>query len=250
MKSLIAWLFGFSYLKKLYQKHYDNFELKNNFWNKTLDLFNIKYSILNTEKIPETGPVIVVCNHPFGLVDGLIIADTISKKRKDYRILINDEISQVGLIRPYLFPLKLDEKRESVKFNLKSKNDAIRHVQNGGALIIFPSGEVATKEKIFGKVIEKKWQSILGAIIRKTEATICPVYFNGENSFLFHVLGIIHYPLRRILFAKELINKKNKFFKAVCLPTHYSSQFIGKGNSEISNELREYTLKGKQSFNN
>ena len=250
MKSLIAWLFGFSYLKKLYQKHYDNFELKNNFWNKTLELFNIKYSILNTEKIPETGPVIVVCNHPFGLVDGLIIADTISKKRKDYRILINDEISQVDLIRPYLFPLKLDEKRESVKFNLKSKNDAIRHVQNGGALIIFPSGEVATKEKIFGKVIEKKWQSILGAIIRKTEATICPVYFNGENSFLFHVLGIIHYPLRRILFAKELINKKNKFFKAVCLSTHYSSQFIGKGNSEISNELREYTLKGKQSFNN
>lgn len=250
MKLLIAWLFGFLYLKKLYQKNYNNSELRNNFWNKTLELFNIKYSILYTEKIPETGPVIIVCNHPFGLVDGLIIADTISKKRKDYRILINDEISQVDLIRPYLFPLKLDEKRESVKFNLKSKNDAIQHVQSGGALIIFPSGEVATKEKIFGEAIEKKWQSILGAIIRKTEATICPVYFKGENSFLFHLLGIIHYPLRRILFARELINKKNKFFKAVCLPTHHSSQFIGKGNSEISMELREYTLKGKQSFNN
>lgn len=250
MKLLIAWLFGFLYLKKLYQKNYNNSELRNNFWNKTLELFNIKYSILYTEKIPETGPVIIVCNHPFGLVDGLIIADTISKKRKDYRILINDEISQVDLIRPYLFPLKLDEKRESVKFNLKSKNDAIQHVQSGGALIIFPSGEVATKEKIFGEAIEKKWQSILGAIIRKTEATICPIYFKGENSFLFHLLGIIHYPLRRILFARELINKKNKFFKAVCLPTHHSSQFIGKGNSEISMELRKYTLKGKQSFNN
>ena len=83
MKSLIAWLFGFLYLKKLYQKHYNNSELRNNFWNKTLKLFNIKYSILYTEKIPETGPVIIVCNHPFGLVDGLIIADTISKKRKD-----------------------------------------------------------------------------------------------------------------------------------------------------------------------
>ena len=88
MKSLIAWLFGFLYLKKLYQKHYNNSELKNNFWNKTLELFNIKYSILNTEKIPKTGPVIIVCNHPFGLVDGLIIADTVSKKRGDYRILI------------------------------------------------------------------------------------------------------------------------------------------------------------------
>ena len=162
MKSLIAWLFGFLYLKKLYQKHYNNSELKNNFWNKTLELFNIKYSILNTEKIPKTGPVIIVCNHPFGLVDGLIIADTVSKKRGDYRILINDEISQVDLIRPYLFPLKLDEKRESIKFNLKSKNDAIQYVQNGGALIIFPSGEVATRQKIFEKAIEKRWQSILG----------------------------------------------------------------------------------------
>ena len=250
MKSLIAWLFGFLYLKKLYQKHYNNSELKNNFWNKTLELFNIKYSILNTEKIPKTGPVIIVCNHPFGLVDGLIIADTVSKKRGDYRILINDEISQVDLIRPYLFPLKLDEKRESIKFNLKSKNDAIQYVQNGGALIIFPSGEVATRQKIFEKAIEKRWQSILGAIIRKTEAAICPVYFHGENSFLFHLLGMMHYPLRRILFARELINKKNKFFKAICLPTYHTSQFIGKGNFEISNELREYTLRGKESFNN
>ena len=106
------------------------------------------------------------------------------------------------------------------------------------------------RKKYLEKLLKKKWQSILGAIIRKTEATICPIYFKGENSFLFHLLGIIHYPLRRILFARELINKKNKFFKAVCLPTHHSSQFMGKGNSEISNELREYTLRGKESFNN
>lgn len=250
MKSLIAWLFGFSYLKKLYQKNYNNLDLKNNFWQKTLELFNIKYSILNNERIPRSGATIIVCNHPFGLVDGLIIADTVAKIRNDYRILINDEISQVDHIKKYLFPLKLDGKKESIKFNLKSKNDAIQYLNNGGALIIFPSGEVATREKVFGKAIEKKWQSILGAIIRKTEATICPVYFQGENSFLFHLIGIIHYPLRRILFARELINKKNKFFKATCLPNHNASQFIGMGNSEIANELRKFTLKGEKSFNN
>ncbi len=250
MKSLIARLFGFSYLRELYQKNYNSPDMKNNFWQKTLELFNIKYSILNNERISKTGATIIVCNHPFGLVDGLIITDTVAKKRKDYRILINDEISQVDLIRKYLFPLKLNEKKDSVKFNLKSKNDAIQHLHNGGALIIFPSGEVATRENLFGKAIEKKWQSILGAIIRKTEATICPVYFQGENSFLFHLIGIMHYPLRRILFARELINKKNKFFKAICLPTHPASQFLGKGNSEIANELRKFTLKGEKSFNN
>jgi len=250
VKSLIAWLFGFSYLKKLYQRNYNNLDLKNNFWQKTLALFNIKYSILNSERISKSDATIIVCNHPFGLVDGLIIADTVAKRRNDYRILINDEISQIDHIKKYLFPLKLDGKKESIKFNLKSKNDAIQYLNNGGALIIFPSGEVATREKVFGKAIEKKWQSILGAIIRKTEATICPVYFQGENSFLFHLIGIIHYPLRRILFARELINKKNKFFKAICLPTHNTSQFIGMGNSEIANELRKFTLKGEKSFNN
>ncbi len=250
MKSLIAWVFGFSYLKKIYQKYYNDPELRENLWNKTLNLFNIQYSILHAERIPETGGVIIVCNHPFGLVDGLIIANTVSKKRSDYRILINDEISQVDLIRPYLFPLKLDGKRESIKFNLQSKDNAIHYVENGGALIIFPSGEVATREKLFGKAVEKKWQSILGAIVRKTKATICPVYFNGENSFFFHIIGLIHYPLRRILFARELINKKNKFFKVICLPSLHTSQYLSMGNSEIAEELRLVTLKGERSFKN
>ena len=96
----------------------------------------------------------------------------------------------------------------------------------------------------------KKWQSILGAIVRKTKATICPVYFNGENSFFFHIVGLIHYPLRRILFARELINKKNKFFKAICLPSLHTSQYLSMGNSEIAEELRLVTLKGERSFNN
>ena len=69
MKSLIAWLFGFSYLKRVYQKYYNDPELKENFWNKTLNIFNIQYSILYSENIPENGGVIIVCNHPFGLVD-------------------------------------------------------------------------------------------------------------------------------------------------------------------------------------
>ena len=250
MKSLIAWLFGFSYLKRVYQKYYNDPELKENFWNKTLNIFNIQYSILYSENIPENGGVIIVCNHPFGLVDGLIIANTVAKKRSDYKILINDEISQVDLIRPYLFPLKLDEKRESIRFNLKSKDNAIHYVENGGALIIFPSGEVATKESLFGQAVEKKWQSILGAIVRKTEATICPVYFSGGNSLFFHIVGLIHYPLRRILFARELINKKNNFFKAICLPPLHTSQYLGMSNSEIAEELRLVTLKGKKNINN
>lgn len=250
MKSILSWLFGFSYLKKIYQKYYNTPEFKENFWNTALNIFNIRYSILNSEYIPNSGAVIIVCNHPFGLLDGLIITNIICQKRSDYKILINDEISQVDLIRPYLIPLKLDGKKNSIKFNLQSKEDAINHVKDGGALIIFPSGEVATKETLLGNVIEKKWQSILGSIVRKTNAKICPVYFKGNNSMIFQITGLIYYPLRRILFARELINKKNKFFESVCLPPLNTSQFTGIANADIADQLRNITLQGEKIFNN
>ena len=158
-------IFGFSYLKQLYKKNYSDPDFNNNFWKKTLQILRIEHTLKNAELIPKQGPCIIVSNHPFGILDGLIICSEVAKLRKDYRILINEELTAIDHIRDYLFPLRLDMSKDALKLNIKSKNDAIEFINKGGLVIIFPSGEVATSERLFNKAIEKEWKPIIGSIV-------------------------------------------------------------------------------------
>ena len=243
LHTIIEKLFGFSYLKQLYKRNYSNPELQNNFWKKTLEILKIEHSLKDAERIPKQGPCIIVSNHPFGILDGLIICSEVAKLRRDYRILINEELSAIDHIRDYLFPLRLDMSKDAAKINIKSKNDTIEFINKGGLVIIFPSGEVATSERLFKKAVEKEWKPLIGSIVRKVNCKILPVYCRGQNSFLFQLTGIINYKLRRILFARELINKSNKKFYAECGELLDSQLFHKMNNSEIAESLRSETLK-------
>jgi putative hemolysin len=222
-------IFGFSYLKQVYKKNYHDPELHNNFWKKTLEILKIERPFKDSEHIPK--------------LDGLIICSEVAKLRKDYRILINEELTTIDHIKDYLFPLRLDMSKDALKLNIKSKNDAIEFINKGGLVIIFPSGEVATSERLFKRAVEKKWKPIIGSIVRKVNCKILPVYCHGQNSFLFQLTGIINYKLRRILFARELINKSNKKFKAECGELLDSQLFHKLENSQIAKNLRSETLK-------
>ena len=243
LRSTVEKVFGFFYLKQLYKKNYSDPELNNNFWKRSLEILNIEHILRNAERIPKQGPCIIVSNHPFGILDGLIICSEVAKLRKDYRVLINEELTIIDHIRDHLFPLRLDISKDAAKINIKSKNDAIEFINKGGLVIIFPSGEVATSEKIFKKAVEKEWKPIIGSIVRKVNCKILPVYCHGQNSFLFQLTGIINYKLRRILFARELINKSNKKFDVECGELLDSQLFHKLENSQIAKDLRSETLK-------
>jgi putative hemolysin len=243
LRKTIEKIFGFSYLEQLYKKNYSDPELNNNFWQRSLEILNIEHILRNAERIPKQGPCIIVSNHPFGILDGLIICSEVAKLRKDYRVLINEELTAIDHIRDYLFPLRLDMSKDAAKINIKSKNDAIEFINKGGLVIIFPSGEVATSEKLFKKAVEKEWKPIIGSILRKVNCKILPIYCHGQNSFLFQLTGIINYKLRRILFARELINKSNKKFNVECGELLESQLFHQLENYQIAKNLRSETLK-------
>jgi len=154
LRSTVEKVFGFSYLKQLYKKNYSDPELNNNFWKRSLEILKIEHALKNEERIPKQGPCIIVSNHPFGILDGLIICSEVAKLRKDYRVLINEELTAIDHIRDHLFPLRLDMSKNAAKINIKSKNDAIEFINKGGLVIIFPSGEVATSENLFRKAVE------------------------------------------------------------------------------------------------
>ena len=200
-------------IKSLYKINYKELKQSNNFWKKTLDILKINYIAENVDNIPKAGSSIIVANHPFGLLDGLIICSIICDVRKDYKILINDEVSQIDQIREYLLPIKFSTLTEDIKKNIISKKKAIEHVNSNGILITFPSGEVATSSLIFNEANERRWKPLIGSIINKTNAAIIPVRFFGKNSLFFQTIGFVNNNLRRILFIRELLNKKNQTFK-------------------------------------
>ena len=103
LRSTVEKVFGFFYLKQLYKKNYSDPELNNNFWKRSLEILNIEHILRNAERIPKQGPCIIVSNHPFGILDGLIICSEVAKLRKDYRVLINEELTAIDHIRDHLF---------------------------------------------------------------------------------------------------------------------------------------------------
>ena len=229
-------------IKSLYKINYEDLKKSSNFWKKTLNILNIDYYAEHITNIPKTGSAIVVANHPFGLLDGLIICSIICDIRKDYKILINEEVSQIDQIREYLLPIRFSTVTEDIKKNIITKKKAIEHLNSNGILITFPSGEVATSSLIFNEANEREWKPLIGSIINKTKADIVPVRFFGKNSLFFHTIGFINNNLRRVLFIRELFNKKNKKFnlsigKRITLP-----QKEKLSNRQIVEKLRSIVL--------
>ena len=229
-------------IKSLYKVNYKELKQSNNFWKKTLDILKINYIAENVDNIPKAGSSIIVANHPFGLLDGLIICSIICDIRKDYKILINDEVSQIDQIREYLLPIKFSTLTEDIKKNIISKKKAIEHVNSNGILITFPSGEVATSSLIFNEANERRWKPLIGSIINKTNAAIIPVRFFGKNSLFFQTIGFVNNNLRRILFIRELLNKKNQTFKLSIGKKISSLHEERLNNRQIVDKLRSLVL--------
>ncbi|MBD1142694.1 1-acyl-sn-glycerol-3-phosphate acyltransferase [Pelagibacterales bacterium SAG-MED35] len=229
-------------IKSLYKVNYKELKQSNNFWKKTLDILKINYIAENIDNIPKAGSSIIVANHPFGLLDGLIICSIICDVRKDYKILINDEVSQIDQIKEYLLPIKFSTLTEDIKKNIISKKKAIEHVNSNGILITFPSGEVATSSLIFNEANERRWKPLIGSIINKTNAAIIPVRFFGKNSLFFQTIGFVNNNLRRILFIRELLNKKNQTFKLSIGKKISSLNEERLNNRQIVDKLRSIVL--------
>jgi putative hemolysin len=176
-----------------------------------LMMLGIKYHPLMKKKaIPESGPLIIVSNHPFGGIDGLVLASIISTVRQDIRILANHYLGLFKELRPILFSVDPFLKRASISNNAHSILKAASWVKKGGALITFPAGEVSHLSIKKREIADPKWHNTIGRLVHITGATVLPVFFNGNNSPLFHLTGLIHPRLRTALLPRELLKKRRK----------------------------------------
>lgn len=183
------------------------------FWRAALDAMGIDLTTPHEqlERIPKTGPVIVVANHPHGLVDGMIFADMIGRIRSDYRILTRslltsiDEVAGSFMI-PVPFPHDPDAQRKGVEMRAKAMN----HLKEGGVVALFPSGVVAASETWFGPAVEAEWNVFTAKMIRRSGATVVPMKFPGQNSRAYQMANKFSPMLRQGLLLHEIVHSCNK----------------------------------------
>ncbi len=172
------------------------------------------------DRIPADGGFITISNHHFGSLDGLILCDTVGRRREDYKILTTFMLSLIPNLSPNFLPVN----------NLGGKNDArsinsirmaLQHIKDGGALGLFPAGEVATYQKegkrtaVSAQIVieDKPWAPNMIRLIQKSGLPVVPIYFDGTNSRNFHFLGKIHPRLRTVRLVHELFNKRGTHIK-------------------------------------
>lgn len=182
------------------------------FWRPALDIMGIDLATPADQlaRIPAEGPVIIVANHPHGLVDGMILADLIGRVRTDYKILTRSLLTDVEEIQQFMIPVPFPHDEDALEKNLEMRKQAMAHLAGGGVIVVFPSGVVASSDSMFGPAIEREWNPFTAKMIARSGATVVPIRFPGQNSRWYQVANQIHPALRQGLLLHEVVHALNK----------------------------------------
>jgi putative hemolysin len=177
-----------------------------------LDL-EIELDEKHLENIPKSGPFIVVANHPFGALDGLTLLYAICKVRPDFKVMANFLLQNVEPIKDFFISVNPFEQRKEIYSNVTGLKAVMQHLEQGHALGLFPAGEVSTYQGDLRTITDRKWANSAIKIIRNARVPVIPVYFDGTNSRVFHLLGLIHANLRTLALPSEMLKKKGKVLR-------------------------------------
>ena len=201
---------GQPHLKRLYDAHRTNRRPGESFWAAAVRSLELKL-VCNEDALahlPREGALVIVANHPFGVLDGVIISYLTSKVRNDFIVLTNSVLYQAEEIRAHLLPIDFAETKEALETNLKSRAHAKAHLMKGGCLVIFPAGGASTAPKPWSRrAVDAEWKNFAARLIVAARAPVVPVYFAGQNSRLFQIASHISLTLRLSLFFKEVYDK-------------------------------------------
>lgn len=152
--------------------------------------------------IPD-GPLVLIANHPFGIGDGMASLALAEELDRPFRVIINKELMKIPEIQPYSLPIDFAETREAMKVNMNTKKEALKLLAEGVTIVVFPSGGVATADKPFGRAEDLPWKIFPSRLIQSAKATVLPVYFEGQNGPIFHIVSKFSMTLRLSLLIRE-----------------------------------------------
>lgn len=175
------------------------------FWDVMVERYGLTLDVVggSLDNIPKDGPLILIANHPYGILDGLMMGHILSEVRGDFRIMAHRIFRKAEELNRIILPVSFDETKEAVKLNLQTRKEALGYLSEGGAIGIFPGGTVSTSAKLFSHPMDPGWRSFTARMVGKSNATVVPVFFEGHTSRLFQIASHLHSTLRMGLLIKE-----------------------------------------------
>ena len=176
------------------------------FVDKALEYFDFDYSVRawERERIPVTGKVVIVANHPIGSLDGLALLKLIYDVRPDVKVVANDLLYSLKPLRSLLLPV------DNMNGNTPRQNlrNIERHLEADGALIIFPAGEVSRLKP--SGVRDSRWRTGFLRFAEKTGAPVLPIHINARNSLFFYALSLLAKPLSTLWLVREMFKQNHR----------------------------------------
>lgn len=187
------------------------------FWSVMVERYGLSLDVIggSLSNIPTDGSLILIANHPYGILDGLMMGHILSQTRGDFRILAHRVFRKAEDINRIILPISFDETKEAMKLNLDTRKTALNYLGQGGAIGIFPGGTVSTAAKPFGHPMDPGWRGFTARMVGKSNATVVPVYFDGHTSRLFQIASHLHNTLRMGLLIKEFKKRVDTPVKVV-----------------------------------
>ncbi len=231
---------------RLAKKHQKEPPLPGNFWQQALARMGINTAISDADiaKIPKSGPLIIVANHPHGLVDGMVLCEIMSRIRPDFQIMTRAFLAKVPDINDRMLPVAFDHEDNAIKKNVQARKDALNHVKNGGCLILFPAGRVAHSDTLFGEAVDGEWTNFLSRLVMRGKAAVTPMFFHGQNSRMYLLAARFSPTLRQALLMHEVVRSLNTDMRPIVGDTipFEALDSLGLSPKEMAAHLRTHTL--------
>ena len=229
---LLDSLLGINKLRNIYLSNNLSGLPKQEFSEKLLNVLGINVIGAQgvTSKIPQEGPCIVVCNHPYGMIEGVIIAKLLTNYRKDTKVMANVGLKIFKEIEEYFIfanPLK-----PKAAINTSAIKQCFKHINNDGLLVVFPAGRVSFFQSDKQRITDAEWNRLAAQLALKTQAPLLPVFISGENSPAFHNLGRIYYRFRLLMLVRELL-KIQKSTISLSAGNLLTSKLLGKFDQTV-----------------
>ena len=183
------------------------------FWGACFEVMGIRIETPDEQllNIPVEGPVIAVANHPHGLVDGMVLAELIGRRRQDYRILTRSVLDGLDeAASSYMITVPFPHDPDAQQKMVEMRAATMAYLKNGGLITLFPSGVVASSDTLMGPAIEREWNVFTAQLIRRSGAKVVPIFFPGSNSRWYQMANRLSATLRQALLLHEIVNSCNR----------------------------------------
>jgi putative hemolysin len=177
-----------------------------------LEALQIQFEVDQADlaRIPRQGAALLVANHPFGIVEGLILPVLLGSVRQDYKVVANSILAGLGGLRDVLVPMNPFETTQANLENRRPLRTCLDWLSRSGLLAMFPAGEVAHLDWMEHSITDPPWKTTAARFALRAQCPVTPVFFEGANSLSFQLTGTIHPRLRTMSLAREFRKLRGK----------------------------------------